>query len=206
MPAALSGRKAQAAQNDEVILEAARAVFVADPGAPISAVAEKAGVGISALYRRYPSKEALLRKICGDGLRTYIEVAEACVADTGEPWEAFATFMTRVVDANTHALTLALAGTFEPTAELYEDAVRGDALNDEIVARAKAAGVLRHDLDVGDLAMIFEQLAAVRLGDDARTEGLRTRYLALTLEALRKSGGNLPGSPPTRAELGAKWG
>ena len=48
----MSGRKAQAARNDEVILDAARAVFVADPGAPVSAVADAAGVGMSALYRR----------------------------------------------------------------------------------------------------------------------------------------------------------
>src|SRR5215211_7459340 len=39
----LSGRRAQAARNDERILDAAREVFLADPGAPISAVAEHAG-------------------------------------------------------------------------------------------------------------------------------------------------------------------
>ena len=62
MPSALSGRRAEAARNDERILESARAVFVADPGAPISAVAEHAGVGVGALYRRYESKEDLLRR------------------------------------------------------------------------------------------------------------------------------------------------
>ena len=63
MPSALSGRRAEAARNDERILESARAVFIADPGAPISAVAEHAGVGVGALYRRYASKEELLRTI-----------------------------------------------------------------------------------------------------------------------------------------------
>ena len=46
----LSGRRREAALNDERILEAARDVFVADPGAPINEVAKRAGVGISALY------------------------------------------------------------------------------------------------------------------------------------------------------------
>src|SRR4029079_6313948 len=46
----MSGRQAEAARNDQRILESARAVFVADPGAPITAVAKHAGVGISALY------------------------------------------------------------------------------------------------------------------------------------------------------------
>jgi AcrR family transcriptional regulator len=56
----LRGRRAEAARNDQRILDAAREVFVADPGAPIAAVAKRAGVGIGALYRRYASKEELL--------------------------------------------------------------------------------------------------------------------------------------------------
>ena len=69
---ATRGRKAEAARNDELILEAARAVFVADPGAPVSAVAERAGVGIGALYRRYRSKEELLQRLAADGLARYL--------------------------------------------------------------------------------------------------------------------------------------
>ena len=56
------------ARNDERILASARAVFVADPSAPVAAVARHAGVGMSALYARYPSKEDLLRALCADGL------------------------------------------------------------------------------------------------------------------------------------------
>ena len=43
---------AVARRNDATILASARAVFVADPDAPIAAVARHAGVGISSLYRR----------------------------------------------------------------------------------------------------------------------------------------------------------
>jgi AcrR family transcriptional regulator len=81
----LSGRRGQAAQNDERILAAARDVFMADADAPISAVASRAGVGISALYRRYPSKEDLLRQICRDGLRLYLEEAETALAGRERP-------------------------------------------------------------------------------------------------------------------------
>src|SRR5262249_44194404 len=52
----LSGRRAQARRNDGRIRDAARDVFTADPDAPMSTVAARAGVGISALYRRYASK------------------------------------------------------------------------------------------------------------------------------------------------------
>ena len=95
-----------------MILAAARAVFVADPGAPIAAVAERAGVGISALYRRYRSKDELLQRLCGDGLEHYIAAAEAADASADEPGEVFAEFMRRVVEADTHSLTVTLAGTF----------------------------------------------------------------------------------------------
>src|SRR4029450_2814244 len=101
----MSGRRAEAARNDQRILDAARAVFIADPGAPISAVAEHAGVGISALYRRYPSKEELLRKLCADGLRQYIQGAETALPDDGDPWQAFTRFLHRLVDIGSSSLT-----------------------------------------------------------------------------------------------------
>src|SRR3712207_1460658 len=85
----LPGRQRQAARNNEVILAAAREVFLADPKAPIAAVAERAGVGISALYRRYAGKEDLLRTLCHDGLKQFIAEAEASSA-VDDGWEAFA--------------------------------------------------------------------------------------------------------------------
>ncbi len=201
-----SGRRAQAERNDERILAAARAVFVADPGAPIAAVAERAGVGISALYRRYAGKEELLRKLCADGIAAYGAAAEAALADRGDPWEAFAAFVRRVVDADTHSLTLNLAGTFTPTEELYAASSRLQQLNHELFERTRAAGVIRPDVEVDDLAFLFEQIAAVRLGSERRTRELRQRYVALMLDALRaRPSEPLPGPPPSWEELAARW-
>jgi AcrR family transcriptional regulator len=140
--APLSGRRAQAARNDRRILEAAREVFVADPGAPISAVAKHAGVGISALYRRYASKEELLRQLSAEGLERYIAAAEAALSDDADPWTAFTGFMRRVVDADTHSLTLRLAGTFAPTEELYRRAEHAQQLNIKLLQQTKAAGAI----------------------------------------------------------------
>jgi AcrR family transcriptional regulator len=205
-PTPMSGRRAEAARNDQRILDAARAVFVADPGAPIAAVAEHAGVGISALYRRYASKEELLRRLCAEGLTAYIAAATEALADGGDPWEAFARFMRRVVDADTHSLTSRLAGTFTPTEELNRDAATAQELNQRLFERTLASGAIRPDLDVNDLSMVFEQLASIRLGDDARTGQLRHRYLALLLEAMHTpSSDPLPGPPPTWRELVARW-
>ena len=204
--APLSGRRAQAARNDERILDAARAVFVADPDAPISAVAKHAGVGISALYRRYESKEELLRRLCADGLERYIAAAEAALADDGDPWTAFTDFMGRVVDADSHSLTLRLAGTFAPTEDLRREAGKAQELNLRLIERTKAAGAIRADLTADDLSFLFEQLAAIRVGDEQRTGQLRRRYLALQLDALHNpSTTSLPGPPPTWQEVSRRW-
>jgi AcrR family transcriptional regulator len=202
----LSGRRAEAARNDRRILDAAREVFVADPSAPIAAVAARAGVGISALYRRYGSKEELLRRLCAEGQRQYIAEAEAALAEEGDPWAAFSTFMRRIVDADTHSLVLRLAGTFVPTDEMYRNGQRAEELNERVLERTKAAGALRYDVEAVDIALLFEQLAAVRVADEARTRQLRHRYLALILDALRNSSGSpLPGPPPSWEEIGRRW-
>ena len=204
--ARLSGRRAQAARNDVRVLEAARAVFVADPDAPISAVAKHAGVGISALYRRYQSKEELVRQLCADGLRRYIAAAETALADDREPWTAFADFMGHVVDADTHSLTLRLAGSFTPTDELRREAAHAHELDQRLLARTKEAGDIRADLTVDDLSFIFEQLAAVRVSDPNRTRQLRHRYLALQLDALHnRSTTALPGPAPSWEEISRRW-
>lgn len=192
-----------------MILEAARAVFIDDPGAPIAAVAERAGVGISALYRRYASKEDLLRRLSRDGLARYIAAVEAALADQGDAWTAFASFMRRAVDADTHSLTLRLAGTFTPTEDLYREAARARELNQRLFERVRAAGVIRPDIEMDDIALLLEQLAAIRVGDGERTHELRRRYLALILDGLRASSAGaeppLPGPPPTWEEVTARW-
>jgi AcrR family transcriptional regulator len=204
--APLSGRRAQAARNDRRILEAAREVFVADPEAPISAVAKQAGVGISALYRRYESKEELLRQVAAEGLERYIAAAEAALSDDGDPRTAFSEFMRSVVDSDPHSLTLRLAGTFVPTEELYRRAEHAEQLNVRLLEQTKAAGAIRPDVVVDDLTFLFEQLASVRVTDKERTRQLRQRYLALHLEALQSSSSApLPGPPPSWEEVRQRW-
>src|ERR1700737_1237293 len=157
-PGPLDGRKAEAARNDRMILDAARRVFTHEPDAPIAAVAERAGVGVGALYRRYAGKEQLLQTLCQDGLGQFIAIAEAALATEADPWEAFAAFMHGIIDADVHSLTVHLAGTFTPPPELRELAARATSLGERVFLRAQAAGALRPDLDANDMAMMFEQI------------------------------------------------
>lgn len=204
-PPALPGRRGQALRNDTVILDAARTVFLSDPKAPVAAVAEQAGVGISALYRRYPSKEDLLRRLCHDGLRRFITEAESAASDP-DPALAFSRFMHGVVDADVHSLTVHLAGTFTPTEEMHADARRANELAEALVRRAQAAGQLRGDVVPDDVGLVLEGCAAIRVPDPARTRELRQRYLRLQLDGLAALPGwdPLPGPPP-HGDLGWRW-
>ena len=203
----MSGRRGEAARNDTRILEAARAVFTADPQAPITAVAKRAGVGISALYSRYGSKEALVQKICHDGLAIAVRETEAALERLrggDDHWEVFASFMTAMTDASTSSMTLALAGTFTPTMEMFALATRADQLVTDLFAGLR--DVLRPDMVVHDISLVFELVAAIKLGDAARTRELRHRYLAVILDGLRgRAGAELPGPPPRWQELTDRW-
>lgn len=202
--ARLPGRQAEALRNDATILAAARRVFIREPGAPVSAVAVEAGVGISALYKRYPGKEDLLRTLCTEGLERFSEIARQAL-EQDDPWQGLVTFVTGIVEADVHSLTVKLAGTFTPTPEMHQLATDSGNLARQVFDRAEEAGVVRSGVVVNDLVMVFEQLSAVRLGDDARTSALRRRYLTLHLDALGVGRGELSGEPPTDTELGARW-
>jgi AcrR family transcriptional regulator len=203
----LSGRRAEASRNDERVLDAARAVLTADPGAAMADIARRAGVGIGTLYRRYPSKEALVHQLCLDGMRRLHAVTRAALERVeDDPWQAFAQFMSDGLEAGAGSLGAALAGTFTPSEELLTVARDLYAAGQELIERAKAAGALRSDVTQEDVNLLFEALRGVRLGDDERTAGLQRRYLALLLEALRAPGAEpLPGPPPGWAEIRDRW-
>lgn len=200
------GRQAEAARNDTAILDAARATLLRDPEASMAAVAQAAGVGVGGLYRRYAGRDELLQQVCGDGLRRFVELAEQALADDADAWASFEGFLRRVVEADVHALTVRLAGTFRSTDELRELAVRSGGLVDALVRRAQDAGRLRPDVEAADVPMLLEQLTAVRVDDPGRTAALRRRYLGLQLDALRTPEPSpLEAAGPSSAELGERW-
>jgi AcrR family transcriptional regulator len=200
------GRRAQAAANDETILLAAREVFLADPSAPIAAVAQRAGVGISALYRRYPSKQELVATLCAIGQQTYLAEVERALAQDSDPWDAWVQWLRRIVDADTHALVVRLAGTFTPTPAHLERAERIRLLGNRLFSRTKAARAFRPGLTFLDVNLLLEMVSTTRLGDAARSAEMRRRYLDVVITGISSgSAGRLAGRPPTWQEESARW-
>lgn len=201
----MSGRRAEAARNDQRVLQAAREVLTVAPDAPLSLIARRAGVGIGSLYRRYPSREALVAELCLAGVR-HVEAQARVALDRSRsyPWAAFVGFMTGSLAEGAALLIAGLAGTFAATVELRD---AGGQLRDavqELVDGVQAAGVVRSDVTTEDLGLLFRQLRAIQLDDEERVFALRRRYLDLALQALRAPGAApLPGPPPAWEELAA---
>ena len=200
------GRHAEAERNNVRILEAAREVFIANPAAPISEVAVRAGVGIAALYHRYPSKNALLAQLCLDGQDTYIELVEKALASPDDPWTAYVQWLRDIVTADTHALTVHLAGHFTPDerhAARTERMIKGTV---ELFERVQRTGALRPGLTFLDVGFLLELLARTKLGGTARTAELTQRLLAIMFDGRRADGAaDLPGAPPSWEEQESRW-
>jgi hypothetical protein len=109
------------------------------------------------------------------------------------------------VAADTSSMTLALAGTFTPTPDMFALAERSNQLLQEFFARV--SDELRPGLSVHDISLVFELVAAVKLSSPERTRRLRQRYLAVILAGLRRSAadGELPGPAPSWQEINERW-
>src|ERR1700742_4682181 len=85
--------RADAARNRARVLDAARAAF-AEGGIEVGVeeIARRAGVGKGTLYRRFPTKEALVRAIFDDILEE-IEQISARAADLPDAEAAFAFYL-----------------------------------------------------------------------------------------------------------------
>ncbi|WP_043177728.1 TetR/AcrR family transcriptional regulator [Streptomyces sp. NRRL F-2890] len=92
----IGGLRVDARRNLRHVLSAARDVFGEQGyGAPMEEVARRARVGVGTVYRRFPSKEALVRYIAAEQTRWLTDrAAEALVvASDGRPWQGLEGFV-----------------------------------------------------------------------------------------------------------------
>jgi AcrR family transcriptional regulator len=210
-PSSARGRQAEARRNDLAVLEAARDVFTAlGADAPIAAVAERAGVGMGTLYRRYGSKAELLQHLCVLAMEQGLEAAEeALKAD--DPWAGLSGYITACIELRSGALA-SLAGQIETTAEMRRTAQRGMARMAEIIARAHRDGSLRSDATAMDITWLIEQFSrrAPTPVDPGEERNVRSRLVAIALDGLRartagRPGEILPGAPPCPDHYVNRW-
>jgi AcrR family transcriptional regulator len=189
------------------VLEAARELF-AEQGAEVSvaAVAERAGVGIGTLYRRYRTKQALLQHLCVLAMEQAIEAADAALATT-HPWDGLVSYVETCVRFGSGGLS-GLAGRIETTPEMRQLSQDSRRRVRALVQRAKREGALRRDVSALDIAWLIEFFGRPAVRPATREdENVRRRLLAIALEGLRTPAPHrLPGRPPTAAHYEARWG
>src|SRR3954454_18509058 len=186
MAATRSLRK-DAAQNRERLLAAAAELFAERAvAATLKDTARHAGVGVATAYRRFANKEEVIDALFEERLQAVADVAEEALDDP-DPWHGLITFLERSLEMQfgDRGLNQIMNNSRLGDARVSEARDRIAPLIEQLVERAKHAGVIRPDLDQSDL--IFIQLGLSAIMDSSRTVApdLYRRYLAIFLDGIR---------------------
>lgn len=185
--------RADAARNAARIVRAARAAFL-ESGADVALdeVARRAGVGVATLYRRFPSKDDLIRAIIEWRYAERVEPVTTLALADPDPWHGLVATLEAAVTvaAEEDAIFTAARDPARLVAALMR---RYFAELATVVRRGQDAGVIRADLVPDDLPpLVFMLISTLRVTEPGGA-GWR-RYLALLLDALRPgAAGPLPG-------------
>lgn len=202
----LRGRQAEARRNDRIVLDAARKVF-AEHGfnAPITAVAETAGVGIGTLYRRYGGKQELLQHLCVLSLEQNLNAANAALARE-VAWEGLRDYIERCVDFGAGAFA-PVAGTIVTTTEMRQLARAVRRRVGQLVSRAQQEGSLRSDVNAIDILRLVEHFSrAYSGGSGSHASTTLARQLAIAVSGLQAGGVvPLPEPAPEPKDYESVW-
>jgi AcrR family transcriptional regulator len=149
--------RADAQRNLDRLLEAAGECF-AEQGvdASIDEIARRAGVGHGTVFRRFPTKEALLVAILAGHMLELTSAAEASLEEA-DPGAAFDGFMRRVADA--YARNRALVDAMKRCEMTPEVDGLVDAVG-RLLRRAQDAGAVRLDVTAEDVLALIPTASA----------------------------------------------
>ncbi|MDT0406697.1 MULTISPECIES: TetR/AcrR family transcriptional regulator [Streptomyces] len=196
--------RVDAQRNLEHVLRAAREVFgELGYGAPMEDVARRARVGVGTVYRRFPSKDVLVRRIAEEETSRLTEQARAALGQEDEPWSALSRFLRTSVASGAGRLLppqVLRVGVAEEHPRLpqqrtqaseelrlvADDAGASELLSvvGQLVDRARGAGALRADVSVSDVLLVIAT-PAPSLPDAAQQAAASSRLLDILLEGLR---------------------
>ncbi|GHH06522.1 TetR family transcriptional regulator [Streptomyces lanatus] len=163
--------RVDAQRNLEHVLRAAREVFgELGYGAPMEDVARRARVGVGTVYRRFPSKDVLVRRIAEEETSRLTDQARAALGQEDEPWSALSRFLRTSVASG--------AGRLLPPQVLRVGVAEDGAGPDEARVPQQriqpGTGELRMQPGAGELRLVPEQAPAASADalDDAGAAAL----------------------------------
>lgn len=171
-----------AAENRERVLAAAAEVFH-EQGlqAGLEDVARRAGVGVATVYRRFPTREALLETLLEDLLQVWVDEAER--ARALPDGRGLASFLRAVAEVQAAPRGCALRLYSSPAVE--QQRARVHDLMAALVADARQHGTCRVGVSVADLVGVLLALRGIREAPPSPTGPDWRRHLDLCLGGLR---------------------
>ncbi|MFH9269122.1 TetR/AcrR family transcriptional regulator [Streptomyces sp. NPDC017546] len=143
--------RVDAQRNLEHVLRAAREVFgELGYGAPMEDVARRARVGVGTVYRRFPSKDVLVRRIAEEETSRLTEQARTALGQEEKPWSALSRFLRTSVASGAgrllppHVLRVGVDGE-EPDAPAASGAASTPGAVDETRVPQQRQGVGQED-------------------------------------------------------------
>jgi len=178
-------KRADARRNYEKVLAAAREAFAeGGESTALEEIARRAGVGIGTLYRHFPTRQALLEALYVDEVDELSRTAAGL--EDADPWEALTRWFQRFIGymATKQALAAELLNYVERDAEVFKTS-RQALFNagGPLLSRAQEAGVVREDVQLGDVIQMVIAIAKIPAADPEQTE----RMLQIALDGLRYS-------------------
>jgi AcrR family transcriptional regulator len=180
-------KRADAVRNRAAVVQAATAVFTEQgPDAGVDAIAARAGVGKATVYRSFPTKEHLVAAVAAERLRWMADMSEQWLADESiDGWTAMREVLRAA--AGSRARGLLTHGLISECAdpELQEAKARSTAVAEKLLARARADGSVRPDVDHTEVATLFRGITLALNERGERDVDVWTRHADLVAEAIR---------------------
>jgi len=169
-------KRADAQRNEQALLDAAAAVFVAaGVDAPVRNIAAAAGVGMGTIYRHFPTRADLVIAVYRHQVEACAAAGPALLENSGSPHAALTRWVDLFVDflVTKHGLAAALqsdSARFETLHAYFLD--RLVPVCAQLLDAAAAAGEIRPDVDAYGLLRGIGNLCA-GAGGDARYDARR---------------------------------
>jgi AcrR family transcriptional regulator len=187
-----------AEQNRQRLLDAASEVFAARGlEASVEEIARTAGVGMGTLYRRFPTKDALIGALVQDVLTTMLELARE---GTDRPDGTGLEYFLEAASAYQadHRGCLARLWNAGLEHELVWEVRR---LIDVMLTEAKRHGRVRADITSTDVTIVLWAVRGIIETTQGRAPEAWQRHLDVYIAGLRPSADRLPDRGLSRAKL-----
>ena len=178
--------RADAARNRDGVLAAAPRVFAESESTPsMRAIAREAGVGIATLYRRFPTREALVDAVYRDQVQRLTDGAHELLQEL-PPAAALRRWMDLFGDwlATKHGMTDSLLAMIE-SGDIVLSHTRDEllAVIDDMLEAGRRAGTVRTDSRADDVNAALLGIFAVTMR--TRQPEQAGRVLDLLMDGLR---------------------